>query len=229
MQEIIKAIEEASIKIKHLIETGDTGKSQSENSTGDTQLKLDIQSDEIIEEIFSKLSSVKAIVDFDTFHRRVTNNELPSIGGVEVAMINIFASVLSSEKPAKIVYNKIKELFDKNIIYSDLSAKCKKSNKLNGLFIYEVIDKVCFSGVLDGLSDNKDAISLLCFAIEETECLTLSKLSAICPFDNSLYSCCETVTLRNNCYYHCDYMDSDRLKTTLRTNANSEKQILVNS
>ena len=62
MQEIIKAIEEASIKIKHLIETGDTGKSQSENSTGDTQLKLDIQSDEIIEEIFSKLSSVKSIV-----------------------------------------------------------------------------------------------------------------------------------------------------------------------
>ena len=62
MQEIIKAIEEASIKIKHLIETGDTGKSQSENSTGDTQLKLDIQSDEIIEESFSKLSSVKAIV-----------------------------------------------------------------------------------------------------------------------------------------------------------------------
>lgn len=62
MQDIIKAIEQASIKIKHLIETGDTGKSQSENSTGDTQLKLDIQSDEIIEEIFSKLSSVKAIV-----------------------------------------------------------------------------------------------------------------------------------------------------------------------
>ena len=170
-----------------------------------------------------------SIVDFDTFHRRVTNNELPSIGGVEVAMMNVFALVLSSEKPAKIVYNRIKELFDKNIIYSDLSAKCKKSNKLNGLFIYEVIDKVCFSGVLDGLSDNKDAISLLCFAIEETECLTLSKLSAICPFDNSLYSCCETVTLRNNCYYHCDYMDSERLKTTLRTNANSEKQILVNS
>ena len=62
MQEIIKAIEEASIKIKHLIETGDTGKSQSDNSTGDTQLKLDIQSDEIIEVIFSKLSSVQAIV-----------------------------------------------------------------------------------------------------------------------------------------------------------------------
>lgn len=168
-----------------------------------------------------------SIVDFDTFHRRVTNNELPSIGGVEVAMINIFASVLSSEKPAKIVYNRIKELFDKNIIYSDLSAKCKKSNKLNGLFIYEVIDKVCFSGVLDGLSDGKDAISLLCFAIKETECLALSKLSEIYPFDNSFYSCCETVIFRNNGYYHCDYKDSETLKSVLKTNANSEKQILV--
>lgn len=62
MQEIIKAIEESAIKIKHLIQTGDTGKSQSENSTGDTQLKLDIQSDEIIEAIFSKIPTIKAIV-----------------------------------------------------------------------------------------------------------------------------------------------------------------------
>ncbi|QKF73361.1 fructose-1,6-bisphosphatase I [Aliarcobacter faecis] len=62
MQEIIKAIEESAIKIKHLIQTGDTEKSQSENSTGDTQLKLDIQSDEIIEAIFSKIPTIKAIV-----------------------------------------------------------------------------------------------------------------------------------------------------------------------
>src|SRR5574344_1855125 len=62
MQEIIKAIEESARRIKYLIETGDTGKSQSENSTGDTQLKLDIQSDEIIEEIFLKIPSIKAIV-----------------------------------------------------------------------------------------------------------------------------------------------------------------------
>ena len=39
MLEIIKAIEEASIEIKELIESGDTGKSEQENSTGDTQLK----------------------------------------------------------------------------------------------------------------------------------------------------------------------------------------------
>ncbi|QKE28692.1 fructose-1,6-bisphosphatase I [Arcobacter acticola] len=62
MQEIIKAIEEASIEIKELIETGDTGKSDQENSTGDTQLKLDIASDIIIERIFKQLPTVKAIV-----------------------------------------------------------------------------------------------------------------------------------------------------------------------
>lgn len=62
MQNIIKAIEESAKKIKILIETGDTGKSENENSTGDVQLKLDIESDKIIEDIFSKISSIKAIV-----------------------------------------------------------------------------------------------------------------------------------------------------------------------
>jgi len=62
MLEIIKAIEEASIEIKELIESGDTGKSEHENSTGDTQLKLDIASDVIIERIFRKLPTIKAIV-----------------------------------------------------------------------------------------------------------------------------------------------------------------------
>lgn len=62
MQDILKAIEISAIKIKSLIETGDTGKSESSNSTGDTQLKLDIQSDKIIEDIFSKVHSIKAIV-----------------------------------------------------------------------------------------------------------------------------------------------------------------------
>ncbi len=62
MNEIFEAIKESAIKIKYLIETGDTGKSEQENSTGDTQLKLDIQSDIIIEEIFAKVKSIKAIV-----------------------------------------------------------------------------------------------------------------------------------------------------------------------
>ena len=62
MKDIIKAIQEASIKIKSLILIGDTSKSENENSTGDVQLKLDIASDIIIENIFSKLKNVKAIV-----------------------------------------------------------------------------------------------------------------------------------------------------------------------
>ncbi|RXJ60100.1 class 1 fructose-bisphosphatase [Candidatus Marinarcus aquaticus] len=62
MIEIFEAIKQSAIEIKHLIETGDTGKSELENSTGDTQLKLDIQSDKIIESIFSKVPSIKQIV-----------------------------------------------------------------------------------------------------------------------------------------------------------------------
>lgn len=62
MKDIIKAIEKASIKIQEIIDLGDTGKSENENSTGDTQLKLDIASDVVIEEIFSTIPSIKAIV-----------------------------------------------------------------------------------------------------------------------------------------------------------------------
>ena len=62
MQDIIKAIEISAIKIKDLIENGDTSKSESSNSTGDTQLKLDISSDKVIEDLFSKVPSIKAIV-----------------------------------------------------------------------------------------------------------------------------------------------------------------------
>lgn len=62
MEDILEAIKKASIEIKELIETGDTGKSTNQNSTGDTQLKLDIASDVIIENHFKKLPNVKAIV-----------------------------------------------------------------------------------------------------------------------------------------------------------------------
>ena len=68
MQEIIRAIEEASIEIKELIESGDTGKSEQENSTGDTQLKLDIASDLIIERIFKTIPTIKAIVSEEQEH-----------------------------------------------------------------------------------------------------------------------------------------------------------------
>lgn len=62
MTEILNTIKKASIEIKKTIELGDTGKSEQQNTTGDTQLKLDIASDIIIEDAFKQIDSVKKIV-----------------------------------------------------------------------------------------------------------------------------------------------------------------------
>lgn len=62
MNEIFEAIKQSAIEIKELIEVGDTSKSEQENSTGDTQLKLDIASDIIIEKIFANITCIKSIV-----------------------------------------------------------------------------------------------------------------------------------------------------------------------
>jgi len=62
MNEIIEAIKKATLQIKQIIEAGDTSKSTLQNSTGDTQLKLDIASDVVIEKEFKKLSCIKQIV-----------------------------------------------------------------------------------------------------------------------------------------------------------------------
>jgi fructose-1,6-bisphosphatase I len=62
MNEILEAIKKASLEIKTIIEEGDTAKSENQNSTGDTQLKLDIASDVVIENHFKKISSIKQIV-----------------------------------------------------------------------------------------------------------------------------------------------------------------------
>ena len=79
MKQIIEAIKQSAIEIKELIETGDTSKSENENSTGDTQLKLDIASDVIIERIFKELPEVKQIVSeeqeeiIDVNEKNITN------------------------------------------------------------------------------------------------------------------------------------------------------------
>ncbi len=62
LNDILEAIKTASIQIQHLIAHGDKGKSEQQNSTGDTQLKLDIASDVIIEDIFASVPSIKQIV-----------------------------------------------------------------------------------------------------------------------------------------------------------------------
>ncbi len=62
MTEIIEAIKRSAIRIREAIEFDDTGYSHEHNATGDTQLKLDIKRDIIIEEEFKKVSSIKEIV-----------------------------------------------------------------------------------------------------------------------------------------------------------------------
>ncbi len=62
MEKIFNKIEEIALEIDNLIKNGESGYSSSSNSTGDIQLKLDIQSDEIIEKILTQLPEIKAII-----------------------------------------------------------------------------------------------------------------------------------------------------------------------
>lgn len=61
MKQILEAIERSAIRIKHAIDVKDIGYSQEQNSSGETQLQLDIQSDLIIEEELSHIQSVHTI------------------------------------------------------------------------------------------------------------------------------------------------------------------------
>ena len=62
MQTVFETIKDVAIKIDHAIKTEDLGYSDSENSSGEDQLKLDVKSDYIIEEAFKSVSIVKSLV-----------------------------------------------------------------------------------------------------------------------------------------------------------------------
>jgi fructose-1,6-bisphosphatase I len=62
MQTVLDTIKKVAIKIDHAIKTEDLGYAQSENSSGEDQLKLDVKSDYIIEEAFKDVSIVKSLV-----------------------------------------------------------------------------------------------------------------------------------------------------------------------
>ncbi|MFA6138675.1 MAG: class 1 fructose-bisphosphatase [Sulfurimonas sp.] len=68
MKDIFDAIQRSAIRIKDAIDTKDIGYSQKENSSGETQLQLDIQCDLIIEEELSKVSSVHTIASEEKEH-----------------------------------------------------------------------------------------------------------------------------------------------------------------
>ena len=75
MKEIIKAIENAAKKIKKAIEFEDTSYSQSKNSTGDVQLKLDILSDKIIEDELKQISSIKELISEEKENSYLVNKD----------------------------------------------------------------------------------------------------------------------------------------------------------
>jgi len=62
MQTIFNTIKEIAIKIDFAIKTEDLGYSDSSNSSGEEQLKLDVKSDYIIEEAFKDVSLVKDLI-----------------------------------------------------------------------------------------------------------------------------------------------------------------------
>jgi fructose-1,6-bisphosphatase I len=83
MKEIIDAINHAAVRIKRAIEFGDTSYSDNVNKTGDTQLKLDIASDLIIEEEFKKILCIKAIVSEEKETAQILNENGKYIVGYD--------------------------------------------------------------------------------------------------------------------------------------------------
>ncbi len=74
METIFDAIKNIALKIDNAIKTSEGGYATSSNVTGDTQLKLDILSDKIIEEELKKLPSIKAIVSEEKENLLTLNN-----------------------------------------------------------------------------------------------------------------------------------------------------------
>ena len=62
MTEIIESIKKIAVDINKAIKTKDTGKIQSQNASGDVQVKLDVISDKIVEDYLLEVSSVKEII-----------------------------------------------------------------------------------------------------------------------------------------------------------------------
>jgi len=75
MRDIFDAIQRSAIKIKDAIDVKDIGYSQQENSSGETQLQLDIQCDMIIEEEFSKVASIHTIASEEKEHEELMHED----------------------------------------------------------------------------------------------------------------------------------------------------------
>ena len=75
MRDIFDAIQRSAIRIKDAIDVKDIGYSQQENSSGETQLQLDIQCDMIIEEEFSRVTSIHTIASEEKEHEELMHED----------------------------------------------------------------------------------------------------------------------------------------------------------
>jgi len=75
MNEIFDAIQKSAKRIKDAIDTKDIGYSQQENSSGETQLELDIKCDMIIEEEFSKVAAINTIASEEKEHAETLHED----------------------------------------------------------------------------------------------------------------------------------------------------------
>jgi len=71
MTDIFESIQKSAKRIKEAINVKDIGYSQQENSSGETQLELDIKCDMIIEEEFSQVASVNTIASEEKEHEEL--------------------------------------------------------------------------------------------------------------------------------------------------------------
>jgi fructose-1,6-bisphosphatase I len=75
MTDIFDAIQQTAKRIKKAIDVKDIGYSQHENSSGETQLQLDIQCDMIVEEEFSKVASINTIASEEKEREMLLNKD----------------------------------------------------------------------------------------------------------------------------------------------------------
>ena len=75
MAEIINSIKNIAIEISEAIKTKDTGKVDSQNASGDIQVKLDVISDEIVEKHLMNVSSIIEIISEEKSEPVIINND----------------------------------------------------------------------------------------------------------------------------------------------------------
>lgn len=75
MTDIFESIQKSAKRIKEAIDVKDIGYSQQENSSGETQLELDIKCDMIIEEEFSQVASVHTIASEEKEHEELLHED----------------------------------------------------------------------------------------------------------------------------------------------------------